>query len=508
MVRNEIGIQPTLFVLDDLDSLGLDDQRKALEFAQQAGSEKVRFLLTTRSNSSYSSDAAITLKGLAGADFEELVSILCDRYKITLQKGACDELEKATSGSPLLTDSILRVVRRGNSLRKAIDEWKGHSGEDARNAVLGREIAQLSREAKRALLCLALLGQCSKAELMSASGLLEFKLEDVLDELQSLFIVSAPKIIETEPRFEIGTTAAILVMAKRGDLAGDHVAIEKRIREMRSGVKESAGQVQSKKVAIVISQALALVKSGKYEDAVATVNAGLRSEKQHPDLLLFKARLFVLEARPPKYEDARMLLQQAYSRGTKKHILFDLQYRCERELAFGPGVIEVAENAVKEFPTEEALWAGRKAEGYVLSGFGRAKNRDFDQAFAELASAAKELSFAITRSSAAEQFGHREFLFGVHDEMLGMLQNTSTSLRSDAVSFIREMLEREDHRSVVLRAAVQALEAKFLDVSRKGSTPASRERFEANRHFMIDALRAAGSWASALLSQVREMRLH
>src|SRR5690606_18379609 len=66
LIRAEISIQPTLFVLDDIDSLSLDDQRRALEFAQQAGSEKVRFLLTTRSNASYSSSAAITLGGLEG----------------------------------------------------------------------------------------------------------------------------------------------------------------------------------------------------------------------------------------------------------------------------------------------------------------------------------------------------------------------------------------------------------------------------------------------------------
>src|SRR5690606_10921490 len=118
--------------LDDIDSLSLDDQRRALEIAQQAGSEKVRFLLTTRSNASYSSSAAITLGGLEGDEYKELVSVLGNRFGLNLPSSEIDLLETATQGSPLLTESILRVVRRGSPIRKAIKEWKDHSGDDAR----------------------------------------------------------------------------------------------------------------------------------------------------------------------------------------------------------------------------------------------------------------------------------------------------------------------------------------------------------------------------------------
>jgi hypothetical protein len=116
MVRSEIGIQPTLFVLDDIDSLVPDDQRRALEFAQQAGSYDVRFLLTTRSNASYSSSIAVTLGGLAGQDYADLVAVLEERYSVNLPKGGVHQLEAASGGSPLLTESMLRVVRTGTTL--------------------------------------------------------------------------------------------------------------------------------------------------------------------------------------------------------------------------------------------------------------------------------------------------------------------------------------------------------------------------------------------------------
>lgn len=505
MVRAEIRIQPTLFVLDDIDSLAPDDQRRSLEFAQQAGSDDVRFLLTTRSNASYSSSSAITLGGLQDGDYADLVAVLGERFSVSLPAGEVKSLETATQGSPLLTESILRVVKRGNSIRKAIDEWKNHSGEDARNAVLGREIAQLSREAQRVLLCLALLGQSSKSELMSASGLLEMRLEDALEELQSLFIVSAPKIIESEPRFEIGITVALLVLAKRSELAGDHVAIEGRIKAARSRVL-GATQKKNKDVAIAISQALALKKANDFDAALATVNAALKSQKNHPDLLLFKGRL-ILEAAKPEREAARKLFSQAYEKGVRKHILFDLWYKCERDLVFGPGVIEVSNAAAREFPGEDALWAGRRAEGYVLNGLIRSKNREYDQAFDELSSAAKELHFARSAvASQSERDDIEEFLFGVHDEILETLPRTSFS-KMDVVSMIRDIADRGDTREKVVIFLASTVLQLGADLAKRGrQSESQRERFERNRLYSVDLLKGRGRQCSELLRRITELK--
>ena len=506
LVRSEIAIQPTLFVLDDLDSLSVDDQRRALEFAQQAGSESIRFLLTTRSNASYSSEAAITLGGLELDEYSEFVAILSERYGIAdLGRQSNEKLHKATNGSPLLTDSILRVIRRGSSLSKAIDEWRGQSGEDARNAVLGREIDQLSREAKRALLSLSFLGQCSKSELMNVSGILAYKLEDVLEELQSLFIVSAPKIIESEPRFEIGAMAALLVIAKRAELAGDHVALERRVREMRSGAKASAGTVQNVRVASVISQALAMLSAKNVSDALKTVDAGLKSERQHADLLLFKARILALESDPPDYVKAKDLLIQAHSKGARKHILFDLLYKCERELSDGNGVISVSENAIKEFPNEEAVWVYRKAEGYVLNALFRTRNREFDQALTELSAAARELHHAQKRASASEQGRIQGFLVGVHNQILEQLANASSEVKVSEVSVIRELLERGDQRSVVVQAMAGAVHRRMVEYARKLGPSSTRDHIEANRLYVLDILRSKGQdWTRVLQAQLAD----
>ncbi|WP_426700154.1 RNA-binding domain-containing protein [Rhodanobacter sp. Col0626] len=504
MVRSGVSTYATLFVLDDVDSLEPNDQRRALEFAQQAGSDGVRFLLTTRSNASYSSSAAITLKGLEGDEYADLVEILATRYSVTLPKNGVDLLAEATKGSPLLTDSILRVVRRGNNLRRAIDDWKGHSGDDARNAVLGREIEHLSRPAMRVLLCLAFMGECSKSELMSASGLLEIGLEDALDELQSLFIVNAPKIIQSEPRFDVGVSTALLVISKRNELAGDHVALERKIREARSKVKARTSQDHNKDVAIAISQALAL-RNRDISAARQTIDAALKTQKNHPDLLLFKARM-ICETDPAGIGEARKLFAQAYQKGARKHVLFDLWYQCERDASFGPGVIEVALNALKEFPGEDVLWGERKAEGYVINGINRSKNREFDQAYDELSAAAKELFLAKGKASASKEAYLLDLLHGLHDLLLSTMPSTTNTYRADAVSLIRELTDRGDYRFEVLDALTSALLQRASEIERKVVSGESQKiRFENNRNYVLDILRNAGARASDLFRQVSDI---
>lgn len=501
MVRSEIGIQPTLFVLDDIDSLVPDDQRRALEFAQQAGSYDVRFLLTTRSNASYSSSIAVTLGGLAGQDYADLVAVLEERYSVNLPKGGVHQLEAASGGSPLLTESMLRVVRTGTTLGKAISEWRGHSGEDARNAILGREVAQLSREAQRVLLCLAFLGQCSKAELMSASNLLDIRLGDALEELQSLFIVNAHKIIASEPRFELSVTTALLVISKRTELAADHNAIEKRIKATRTNVRGEMHKRNSG-VAIAISQALALTKSGNRVAAIATIDAALRAQKNHPDLLSFKGRL-MYEADAPDYESARKLFRQAFHGGARKHVLFDLWYRCERSLGFGHGVIEISEVALKEFPSEQAIWIGRRADGYVLNGLVRYKNGEFDSAISELSQAAVELESAIELcANKADRGNLSEMMFGVHDTILRIFPLASLAA-ADRVSAIREMTSRGDARGEILNALGGSLLQSALEFNARASrSSAQRERLESNQMYVLDLLRQNGYEASSLYGKV------
>jgi len=340
---------------------------------------------------------------------------------------------------------------------------------------------------------------------MSVSALLEYRLEDALSELQSLFIVSSPKIIESEPRFEIGLTAALLVISKRADLATDHAALERHVRKLREKVQRGVLQKNNQQVGKAISQALALIKEGDHEKAMATIDAALRSQKKNPDLLLFKARQLV-EARNPDYEAARNLLHEAFKYGARKPVLFELWYKSERELAFGPGVIDAATAALREAPAEEATWAQRRAEGYVLLGLARHRNREFDQSCRELSTAAKELYLALMKAGDSERPRIREFLYGVHGKILEVMPLATAEFRADTVSLIREIVERSDQRADVVEALGVAWLSRYQELSkREKGGEALKMRLEQNREFVVDMLRAKGARCQDLRKRISDL---
>ena len=141
------GATPSFIVVDDVDSLSPADQQRALELGMRTP-VKTKMLLTTRVNFSYSPDNVLKLNGLEPAEYQEYVQVVRGRYCLQPLKDAkIAQLRDVSGGSPLFTDSLLRLERRGLTLDQAITQWKGEKGLEARKAALQREIQQLSREA-------------------------------------------------------------------------------------------------------------------------------------------------------------------------------------------------------------------------------------------------------------------------------------------------------------------------------------------------------------------------
>lgn len=169
-------------------------------------------------------------------------------------------------------------------------------------------------------------------------------------------------------------------------------------------------------------------------------------------------------------------------------------------------MIEVALNALKEFPNEDVLWGERKAEGYVINGINRSKNREFDQAYDELSAAAKELHLAKSKASASKEAYLTDLLYGLHDLLLSTMPSTTNVYRSDTVSLIRELSDRGDYRLEVLNALTTSLLQRAADIEREIITGESqKKRFDNNRNYVLDILRNAGGRASDLLRQVSEI---
>ena len=171
ILRAALALVPTLVVVDDVDSVEPEEQKGIIETAIQMASSQARFLLTTRMNFYLSSHTCITVGGLERAEYREYVkSIIQKMGMAVLQPKQIEAMRVATDGSPLFTESLLRLCRAGDSLNAAIVKWKGKLGDEVRKAALKREIETLSMEGRRVLLACSLMREASVTELRQVTG--------------------------------------------------------------------------------------------------------------------------------------------------------------------------------------------------------------------------------------------------------------------------------------------------------------------------------------------------
>ena len=153
--------------------------------------------MTTRVNNIYSSDTSILVPGLSGNEYSELVRSNCKRLHISdFNEKKVSKLEQSSEGSPLYTDSILRLCKLGYSLENAIKEWKGKSGDSVREAALRKEVSELSVEAIKVLLAICHAGSLSRTEIHQYTDLGEVELNDALQQLDSLFLIQSREFIK------------------------------------------------------------------------------------------------------------------------------------------------------------------------------------------------------------------------------------------------------------------------------------------------------------------------
>ena len=225
-----------LIIVDDVDSTEPEQQRMIFETAMQFPGSRARFLLTTRMNIMFSSAGCITVAGLEKDDYEKYTADVLERFgcaKPTTKQ--VERMRKATDGSPLFTDSLLRLYRMGMPIEAAIREWEGKLGSEARKAALKREVEMLSIEARRVLLACSYMGEASLTELKRVTGYGEERMQMCIAELTALFLVSAQPIIRKEVRFRVSNNTARLVLENATMLVTDPSALMDNVGKLRKG---------------------------------------------------------------------------------------------------------------------------------------------------------------------------------------------------------------------------------------------------------------------------------
>lgn len=77
-LKNCLPLFPSVIVVDDIDSLNDDEQKRVVDVCRQLGSMKVRYLITTRKKHAYSSDICLDIKGLEGEDFNSYIETILE----------------------------------------------------------------------------------------------------------------------------------------------------------------------------------------------------------------------------------------------------------------------------------------------------------------------------------------------------------------------------------------------------------------------------------------------
>jgi len=367
----------SFIVVDDVDSLTPEDQQRALELGMRVNGN-TKILITTRVNFSYSPDNVLKLDGLPEAEFLEYVKVMRIKYSLPeLKDSKIDHIREVTGGSPLFTDSLLRLERRGLPLENAIKQWRGQKGIEARKAALLREVQQLSRDAKRTLFVICVLRNPSYAELSQALSYTDQTLGDALQELTGLFLISAPSV-GREARYTVDPNTAKLVSELEQSLEIDHAALRSGIS--RAG-RDAVGISMNKRSGIVgqaISHATALLNSGDPSGAVKAISdAQKKLSTPHPDLLLAEGR-FNLNLEPPYHDNASKAFSAAYKLGQRKKILFDLWFETEMARNSLEQAIEIARGALDLQIGDSCDWHEALARAYVSLAQKASANKSTD----------------------------------------------------------------------------------------------------------------------------------
>ncbi|WFO52649.1 RNA-binding domain-containing protein [Aeromonas veronii] len=366
--KQSLELIPSFIVVDDIDSNALEEQKRIMDAARIIACSRSRILMTTRANNIFSSDASIIVPGLQGNEYTDLVVSMCKMLDLPPYNiNNINKLHKASEGSPLFTESVLRLCKLGMSIDNAINDWNGKSGDAVREAALKKEISELSPEAVKVLLTIAFVGSLSRIELHQYTDLENIEITDAIERLDSLFLIKGQQFIEKEPRFETTSSISKLMLSISEEIIPNAKGYLARIAEIAKGLEENAKNYVPE-IASAIRQCNALIREERYDDAKQTVNNLLKKPryKENADLYFMLAKTFFNDSSTAP-ELIRKSCRDAFLKGQKKTSFFEMWFLAETQLGTKNSIVEVCEHALESITdsASQKLWSER----YAYAGF-------------------------------------------------------------------------------------------------------------------------------------------
>lgn len=330
-----LAMCPTLFVIDDIDSLSEVEQRLCVSeinnlILRTVGREHhpSRALITSRLDQGLSPTAVMKISGLHKSAFDQHVDNVSTQFRVAkLKNSLVDDYFRVSSGSPLFASSMIRLISLGEDPKTLPTKWTGSLGEDIREFAFSRELQMLSHHAASTLLAIIRLEKASISELSEALMFPVRRFNDLIGELQKFHLVSTVDNKGIVPTFSASSELVSVIAPLKEKLGQTSLNIERdcaRIKKERN--KTPASLAQS------IHAVIGLLKNSRPQDAFDKAKLILQENKKNPDAHCLFART-ALEISTPALDDANSSVEFAINNGCTRpeldSLYVDVKYGIE-----------------------------------------------------------------------------------------------------------------------------------------------------------------------------------
>ncbi|MFC2033599.1 helix-turn-helix domain-containing protein [Chloroflexota bacterium] len=412
-----------LIIIDNVDSTDDEQQKQIFETAMQFPGSKARFLLTTRMNKIYSTDQCISVTGFNQEDYHKYVYDVLSRFTSPLiSPKQINLMYVASNGSPLFTESILRLYKNGITIKQAIHNWQGKEGKEVRMAALLHEIEQLSAESKRILLATTYMKEASFTELRQVTGYTSSSMQKHVNELKSFFLLETKPFIKKESRFMVPENAANLVAEIAQELVPSPDKLRNIIIKYKHHRFPSTGSRNSLDPALAaINQAKAMLRENNIVDAIDTIKAGLNISKNHPDLLLELAvslfKLYQIKEETSLFNESRSNFKKSYDAGQRKESLFVFWFEVDTHAKDYVSAIEISSLALQQKNINRVEWLKNRASVFSKLAKSMESGLNIDLAIDNMKKAARDIGRALKESNELQKLPIMESLSRYDDTL-------------------------------------------------------------------------------------------
>lgn len=366
---------PSLLIADDIDTVEGQDEDVAEFLTDVAYRTSTKVLLTSRRSLHGLGGATTMVRGLTRPDFESVVDGHIVRMGLDhaiFREERRQRIFEVTDGSPLFLEDLLRLANAGVALDRAIALWRDRGGDAARVYALGRELEMLSPRAKELLVAASIPNvPVTQTELEFVTERTTEEVDLALGELQRLFLVPKPRLIENAERFQLDYNTRALV---RRVAAEQYPTTVQKVRAAYRAVSGEAGgaALRQRRASEYNRQAVFMMKSGDQERAEQTLLAGLDTLPEEASLVGQLAWLYKSWRPQARVTDARLRFERAEALGGDNALLYGHWIEMERGEGQWSRAIEIAATALAKYPADAFL---AYQAGYAHWRFGQELTR-------------------------------------------------------------------------------------------------------------------------------------